>query len=181
MKIKARGKIAVAVGMGMGMLVLITAVPGLYAMPFGEEGHERHEEFEAKHQKMMKQVLSEIGISDEQLAQIEAQRESQKENQKALRAKMKEIREALREELDKPETDRAHVDALIDEMNGIITQKIKARVESVLSLKEILTPEQFAQLRDKKEKMFKEHREMWKERGEHGKWGGRGPEGSDEE
>jgi len=58
-----------------------------------------------------------------------------------------------------PETDRGQVDALIDETSAVMAEKIRHRVDAIIAMKEILTPEQFTELRAKQAEM---HHGRWK-------------------
>lgn len=136
--------------------------PGEGEGPGGPEGNGK---FEEKMQKKMDKMLSDLGLSEEQLKQIKEQHGVQKDAQKKIFSQLREKREALKQAIDAPETDRARIDTLVGEMSTLMTEKMKTRVEAELSLKKILTPEQYTRLRAKKEEMFKEV----KGRGKHGR------------
>jgi len=100
----------------------------------------------------------ELGLTKEQEAQLKTQREEFKNKNNALRKKMRVKRRKLRDELEKPDVDRARVDTIIEELNDLNREKIKNRVNKILSMKNVLTPEQFKNLQDKMEKKHHDYR-----------------------
>ncbi|MBN1688436.1 MAG: Spy/CpxP family protein refolding chaperone [Candidatus Omnitrophica bacterium] len=164
---------------GAGLIIFVMAASPVYAMPWGEghEGWDKGEkgDFQGKMEEKMKEkmqaIYKEIGLSEDQLAQIEAKRESQKQAGQEIRTQLREKQEALRVELDKPETDQAKVDSLIDQIGTLMTEKIRHRSQSVLDLKGLLTPEQFAQMQEKKQEMRQCRKGQHGGRGKHHKMG----------
>ena len=135
-------------------LILMIYAPVAFARFDEEWGARSQERLEAKWDA----VFKEVGLSEEQLKQIEHERGLRKEAREQMRAQLKDKREALRQALDAPKTDRAQIDTLVGELSVLATERIKTRVDSVLAIKEILTPEQFAQLRERKQEMSKSRR-----------------------
>jgi Spy/CpxP family protein refolding chaperone len=82
-------------------------------------------------------TIQELNLSPKQKQHIAEQRNKEKEE--ALELK----------ELEKESIDRAKIYALISEMKELIGKRIEIKIEEVLSLKEILTPEQFRTLHEK--------------------------------
>ncbi|MBF0494065.1 MAG: Spy/CpxP family protein refolding chaperone [Candidatus Omnitrophica bacterium] len=99
--------------------------------------------------KKMDKIMDEIGVTDEQKKQLKEMRETQKETGKEIFKSIREKRDAIREELNKPETDENKINALIEEETALSKAKAQHMVQGVLAMKKILTPEQF-QLLDKK-------------------------------
>lgn len=152
----------------ISILILAAAMitgPGVTALAVyhgeGEWGDKDPGEREAKMKEKMNKMFEEIGLSEEQLQQIEAMRRNKTDETKGLHTELREKREALRQILDATETDRAAVDNLVNEIADLQTQKVRDRADHILALKEILTPEQFTQLRAKKETMWKGKKGEW--------------------
>jgi len=95
-------------------------------------------------------VFKELNLSPAQQQKIADQKNQEKEQSQALRQKMALVRSQLKQELDQPTPDKAKVYSLIGEMKELIGKRMGQRVERIFSLKEILTPEQFQLLNEKK-------------------------------
>ena len=108
-------------------------------------------------------------MTSEQKEQLKAKREAKKEESKALREQLKVKMKALHAALAKPGATRSDVNGLVSEVNALKGQMFAQKIDSVFSMKEVLTPEQF-------EKMQAKHKErMEKKRESQGKRQ-RGPE-----
>lgn len=101
-------------------------------------------------------LMQELGLSPEQQEQMKARREQNRENHEALKTKLETARKELKTELEKETTDRARIDALIAETKALMGAQLEQRVESILTVKEILTPEQFETFQ-KMHKRFEKH------------------------
>ena len=90
-----------------------------------------------------------LDLSDEQKNEIKKQKEelSEKRNElrKNLRLKMKGMREALASD----DINRGEIDALIEEISAVQKEILKNRAKGVYSLREILSEEQWQQMKDK--------------------------------
>ena len=67
----------------------------------------------------------------------------------------------------KQDSDKEKIDSLVAEINVIHAEKLNLKVNSILAIKEILTPEQYQKLQEQIEMRKEIMREM------HGKHGGR--------
>ena len=99
--------------------------------------------------------IKELGLTPEQEEQIKALRSGQKEKRGELWVKIQAKRLELKEELEKPTTDRARIDSIVTELKALMAEKLDQRVEGILSMKKILTPEQYEK--------FKEEIEVFKD------------------
>lgn len=110
----------------------------------------------AEHKKRMEEhfnkMASEIGLTAEQKAALDKDRAEFMANSKDLKAKMRAAKKSLKEELDKAATDQAKVAALVKELTDLSAQQIQYRVDKVMAMKRVLTPEQFAKMQDAMEK-----------------------------
>lgn len=92
-------------------------------------------------------IAQEIDLTSEQKEQIKEQKYQTEhkriETQNKLRLKELE----LRHELEKKDTDKAAVEAIVKDLKGLQGTMLEQRVNSILELKKILTPEQFEKLR----------------------------------
>lgn len=126
------------------------------AAPTGE--HRMHREGrEAKDD-----IFKDLNLTQEQRDRLKADREKQKNAMQAIHDGMRKARTDLKAELEKPAVDKARIDAIAAELKSFSDRMVDLRIASLLSLKEILTPEQFKKMHDK----------MEERKGMHGKWGG---------
>lgn len=104
------------------------------------------------------QFFKDLNLTPEQKEKVKAQKEAQKAIRKQSREQMKSKMEALHTELGKPATDRAVVNGLVADINTLKGQSFAQRIDGVLALKDILTPEQFSKFQAKhKEHGFGKH------------------------
>ena len=153
--------------------ILISAVVTLmvfssgaaYAWPAYGQGQEKDgkrawEKMEEKREKFIK----ELGLTPEQEEQIKNLRKEKKEKRGELWIKIQAQRLELKEELEKPTTDRARIDSIIAELNVLMAEKLEQRVEGILSMKETLTPEQYEKFKNKIEECKDKARHDGKEK-----------------
>jgi len=107
-----------------------------------------HRKMEEKFDKL----TEELGLTPEQETELKQQRSQFKAQKKELWGKIRAKKKELKEELEKPDVDRAKVDKIIGEIKDLTGQKLEARVNKIISMKSILTPEQFKKLKEKMEK-----------------------------
>lgn len=98
------------------------------------------------------EFFKDLDLTGEQRDKIKAHREESKTKMQGIREAMKAKRLELKAEFDKTTPDDAKVAAIVSELKKLSGQMIEMRVESIRSLKEILTPEQFKSMSDKMEK-----------------------------
>ncbi|MBL7130947.1 MAG: periplasmic heavy metal sensor [Candidatus Omnitrophica bacterium] len=94
-------------------------------------------------------LIEELGLTVEQQEQIKEQCSENKEKNKELREKIRSKRLELKQELEKQNIDKSKIDSLVAEIKILMGQQLEQRVESILSMKEILTPEQFEKFQQK--------------------------------
>jgi Spy/CpxP family protein refolding chaperone len=107
---------------------------------------------ENKEQQMWgkKNMGQSLNLTPKQKQQIQQQRSSDKQKIVELKDKMRAKRLELKSELEKPATDMNRINAIINEIKELTGQQLELRVNSILATKQILTPEQFKQLQDRK-------------------------------
>lgn len=140
----------------IAVAVILTAVPA-YAE---YEGH-GNKEMMQKRQEVFENLIDELGLDKEQVAQLKAHRAKEKESNKELFMALKDERKKLKEELEKPESDNKAIKVIAEKINKIQAELVDSRIKSVQEVKSILTPEQFAQF---KEKLSGMHRRKMKRR-----------------
>lgn len=106
---------------------------------------------------------AELKLTDQQREKLHASRQGRREKMQQLREAMRLARQALKEALKNPSVTRAGIVPLVARLKTLQGQLIDARVDHVLTLKEILTPEQFAKMQE----AMKERRHNHKNRQGH--------------
>ncbi|MDD5730808.1 MAG: periplasmic heavy metal sensor [Candidatus Omnitrophica bacterium] len=98
----------------------------------------------------MDDVMKTLNLSPEQKEKIQKQREDNKQAWSQLNEKLRAKRLELKQELEKPAVDKNRIDAVIGELKTLTGEQLELRVNTILSMKQILTPEQFQKLQEKK-------------------------------
>jgi Spy/CpxP family protein refolding chaperone len=135
-------------------LVALFAAAGLRA-----EAPAGGEDWEQKKEEKIKEMHAKLGLDADQQAKLEAHRKDHREEGRALRESLREKRAALRAELEKTSLDEPRVRALHEELKALDARAADHRLNGVLEVRKILTPEQ-----------FKKFQEMFHERLEKAGW-----------
>lgn len=93
--------------------------------------------------------FEDLNLTPRQREQVKAHREEGKEKMKAVREQLRARHAELRSEMAKETVDRAKIQAIAANLKGLEGQIVDLRIASILSLKEILTPEQFRKMNAK--------------------------------
>jgi Spy/CpxP family protein refolding chaperone len=132
-------------GIGMGVLVL-----GMPLLVSAETSTHDLEKTGKGREALFEKTIKELNLTPQQQERIAAQKKKEKEDSVENRARMKELRDQLRVELDKPSVDKARIHSLTSGMKVLAGKRIEKKVEGILALKEILTPEQFKALNEER-------------------------------
>ncbi|HOW35533.1 MAG TPA: Spy/CpxP family protein refolding chaperone [Candidatus Omnitrophota bacterium] len=97
-------------------------------------------------------ILKELNLTPEQQEKLEANRKAQREETAKLFAAMKEKQAKLKEELTNPAVTKEAVAPIVSEIKSLQEQLTDRRVDGILAVKEILTPEQFEKFQQLTEK-----------------------------
>lgn len=127
-------------------------------------------------------IFKELDLTSEQQAKLTENRQAQYEKTKELFKAIKEREEKLREVFNDPKATRITVESVVKEIKSLQAELIDNRVNGILAVRTILTPEQFAkfnQMIKKRKGEMKEHRNRWQER--RGQMGDEGSGPTDEE
>tara|TARA_Y100000031_G_C8024650_1_gene294258 strand:+ start:93 stop:575 length:483 start_codon:yes stop_codon:yes gene_type:complete len=135
-------------------LIMAVMVFSLSAMAYPYEKDCKHGD--SKKGEKMQKFIDELGLSEEQQAQMKEQRQGHKDEIKEFYEEVRGLRDALKAELEKPDSNEATINSLATRLKALEGKKIDFRIQKVLELKSILTPEQF--------KKFKEKTSKWHEK-----------------
>ncbi|MFH1622767.1 MAG: periplasmic heavy metal sensor [Candidatus Omnitrophota bacterium] len=139
------------------VVVLMVSASAVYANP--EKGVREGKIGQGK--KMRANFIEELNLTPEQQEQLKTQRSANKEDHKQLREKLRAKREELRQELEKQEINKEKVYSIIAEIKVLTGEELEQRVERIISMKEVLTPEQYQQLQEKMKEKRKTHKQFF--------------------
>lgn len=147
-----------------GLIAALFLTSLAYAQPVGDvpEGLARHRK------EAIGNLVQELNLTPEQQEQIKKQRSEQMHKAKALRDRLQAKRKQLREELEKQAVDKAKIYGLVAEIKSLMGQQLEDRVERVISMSEILTPEQFEKMKEKRKQRQQKIKQRRGRRGEFG-------------
>jgi len=97
-----------------------------------------------------------LNLTPEQQEKIKKQQSMNREKGAELRNKLRDKMLELREELEKPQINKDRVNVLVAEIKTLTGEQLEQRVDNIISMKQILTPEQFKKLHEKKKEKDKE-------------------------
>ena len=93
--------------------------------------------------RMIQGVFSQLGLTDDQKRQLDDNKEQQRIKMDDLRGAMKKTRQEFQMELMKPDLDMTLIDSLHMRIKNILSQMEDQRLSSILTVRAILTREQF--------------------------------------
>lgn len=125
------------------MFVMVCMVAGFSSQASAWWRRERNEEkFRGGPAQMRKMIAKRLKLTDEQKKKFEAMEQETKKEMKASQKELKETGEKLKAELKKESPDRNVIRRHIRELSGIQAKMQIKRMDSMLDLREMLTPEQ---------------------------------------
>ena len=116
-----------------------------------DPGNEKHAKSKEEWNKKREAMYKDLGLSQEQQNKLNTQREQRHEQMQALRQKIKTKREEIRQEIEKEDFDVAKVKDIHAELKNLKLQAEDARLQGILEVRAILTPEQFKKFMNKKD------------------------------
>jgi len=146
MRIDNQKQMAMLFGLAMSIfLMLATNVFANEEQGFHKEEHRK--EWQAK----KAQMFEKLGLSEEQKQALKAHKESHHSQMKALGKQIKEKHKAFRQALENPNVDDSAITAANNEIKALKNSMADHRLNGILEVRKILTPEQF-------QKFNKEHK-----------------------
>lgn len=94
--------------------------------------------------KMFAGMAKDLALTDEQKARLDANREKKMEAFRDFREKMAVKYQELAQALEAPVLDMAQVQKIHGELKALVVQKEDQHLATILEVRQILTPEQFA-------------------------------------
>lgn len=127
---------------GVGVVFLATSL--LYAQ--GNAGAEKSGK--AGGRKYRKSVLKELNLTNEQGKSLEENRQGQRQRMVGIISALKAQKEKLEQVMKKDSATKAEVEPIVAEIKSLQAQLIDQRINGILAVKKILTPEQFTRFQE---------------------------------
>lgn len=145
-------------GLMLATAVVFNAPMLVYADNAGGDKDSWHQEGGWHHGQGEAMFAKVLNLNDDQVKQLKDNWKQQKETMKSVFEQMKSSREAFDAEIVKATPDMNKINAIQTQIKTIQSQLVDDRFNSILAIKKILTPEQFAgYMALKKEKQLKKH------------------------
>ena len=124
----------------------------------GRRGHEGRRADRRGRGDAAKRIAEKLELTDEQVKQVKSALTDARKKRIGLRAGARVARIELREMVSQETVDKAKVGAKVDEIAKIQGDLLRARIDAVLAVREVLTPEQIAKADGLLERMLSGHR-----------------------
>ena len=105
----------------------------------------------------IQEIYNQLNLTDVQKKQLEANKEQHRAKIQSTRQEMKTYREALQQELMRPQVDLPRINAIHNQIKSLQSQMEDDRLSSILAVRAILTPEQFLEFVNLMHKHKQEH------------------------
>ena len=108
------------------------------------ENHDtRHEAVREKMRTQMLKIFKQLNLSEEQEKQLEAHRNKHREEAGEFRKSIQAEKEEMRNELQQQELNMEKINKIHSDLKGLYSQKADHRLNGILEVRKMLTPEQF--------------------------------------
>ncbi len=148
--------VAILVGLSTSIIYASSSIPAA----------QQKEAFMKKMDAKKQEIYNDLGLTNEQRKLLEENKNKHKEQTKALFTQMRQKMTSLRQELEKSELNMQEIYQTNNELKQLQVQMLDNRLERILEVRKILTPEQFKKFEDKTNEHighFKNKRERNKE------------------
>ena len=114
----------------------------LFSLP-ALAGHGRFDLVKRVNKERMAEIYEQLNLSQEQKKSLAANREKNHAQIKGLKAQARSLKGQLRETLGQSEIDERKIEQLKQQLNKIQSQITDLRLEGIMEVRNILTPEQY--------------------------------------
>lgn len=152
------------------LLVAFAGVSARAQAPEGGPGpnSERKGEFRDRKEARMQELFKNLNLSEEQKKMLDENRTKHREEMGALRKSMRDLREQMHQELQKQDLDMGKINELQGKMKETQAKILDYRLEGILAVHKILTPEQYKKFSEEMKKRKDDFRKkMWDGAGKH--------------
>jgi Spy/CpxP family protein refolding chaperone len=144
-------------------IIGLLAVLALFGLASAAYAEPPRGSFDSRKEARIKALHERLHLSAEQEALLEDHRARHRHEARELREKTREIKEALRDELQRPVLDMAQINQFHTTLKDLHGRRADHRLEGILEVRKILTPEQFSEFME----LMERHR-PWKGKGHGG-------------
>ena len=128
----------------IGIAGLLLSVSTVFAQPPGPALKDP-ESMKTRMEARMKAMEQKLNLTEEQQKLLEANRIKHREEAEKFHENLRAAREAMRAELEKPELNMDKINQLHSEEKDLMAKLADYRLEGILEVRKILTPEQFVE------------------------------------
>jgi Spy/CpxP family protein refolding chaperone len=121
------------------------------------------------HGHLFPQIARELGLSEQQRDQLQQLHREKEKQAIGLEAQIRLNHLELSELIDNQAPDRAAIGAKIDEMAGLMAQRKKLEIDTLLDAKQLLTPEQLDRFEELRGRFLREREHDGFQRGRGGR------------
>lgn len=129
---------------GLIVALMALSVPMVYADNGGGDRDSWHQDGDWHHGPKDHMIAKILDLNDVQVKQLKEIHKKQKEAMKAVFDQVKFNREALSAEIAKTAPDMNKVNEIQTQLKALLSQAVDNHLNSILEIKKIMTPEQFA-------------------------------------
>ena len=119
---------------------LLMALPRAYAQSIVADGAPA----KGHYGQRIQEIYNQLNLTGDQKRQLEANKQQHRARMEAVHQEMKTDKEALKEELMKASLDMPKITKLHNQIKAALSQMEDDKLSSILAVRTILTPEQFA-------------------------------------
>jgi len=107
----------------------------------------------------VQEIFNQLNLTDDQKKQLEVNKEQHRAKMQSARQAMKAYKEALQEEIMKPRLDMPKINEIHGQIKALQSQMEDVKLNSILTVRSILTPDQFLKFINLMHKHKQEHEE----------------------
>jgi Spy/CpxP family protein refolding chaperone len=94
-------------------------------------------------EQRIREIYSQLNLTDDQKKQLETNKQEHRAKMESARQEIKVDKEALRQDLMESQLDRPKINRIHDQIKSLQSQMEDDKLNSILAIRAILTPEQF--------------------------------------
>lgn len=130
---------AVLIGLSVYIICTTSSIPAAW----------RKEAFKKRMDVKQEEIYRKLGLTEEQKKLLEDNKNKYREQKHALSMQMRQKMNLLRQELEKSELNTQEIYQTNDELKQLQDRLLDQRLECILQIRQILSPEQFKKFEDK--------------------------------
>ncbi|MCA9400687.1 MAG: periplasmic heavy metal sensor [Candidatus Omnitrophica bacterium] len=155
--------------LGVFMFLSFASAPSAFSQPsekgMGMKGEFREnfkEKYKERKEARFEEMKEDLGLTDDQVTRLKEHKQANRKHKKEFWGELKSKKDLLKEALQKDELNRDEIQKIHSEIKVMKNQMEDDRLESILEVREILTPEQFQKFHEITDKERKHYKNKWK-------------------